>query len=153
MSADALLAAAPSGALPLGARLRARRSMARTAFRSLFAHQVSFVFGLLATAFAVLSMLYLWRAVLAGALAAFLVSAVLVMTPRRRPTPDGVPPTPCRRCLGQAPGTSAARPGRRTSPVFVRFRTSGCGDESAQLWLTVLTMSRHLVGGTTTTFP
>ena len=65
MSADALLAAAPSGALPLGARLRARRSMARTAFRSLVAHQVSFVFGLLATAFAVLSMLYLWRAVLA----------------------------------------------------------------------------------------
>lgn len=65
-SATALLDAAPSGPLPLAARVRATRSMARTAFRSLVAHQVSFLFGLLATAFAVLSMLYLWRAVLAG---------------------------------------------------------------------------------------
>lgn len=66
MSAAALLDAAPSGRLPFSGRARARRSMARTAFRSLVAHQVSFLFGLLATAFAVLSMLYLWRAVLAN---------------------------------------------------------------------------------------
>lgn len=66
MTAAALLEAAPSGTLPVRARVRAARSMARTAFRSLVAHQVSFLFGLLATAFAVLSMLYLWRAVLAN---------------------------------------------------------------------------------------
>lgn len=66
MTAAALLAAAPSGPLPVRARVRAARSTARTAFRSLVAHQVSFLFGLLATAFAVLSMLYLWRAVLAN---------------------------------------------------------------------------------------
>ena len=52
--------------LPVPAVMRANRSMARTAFRSLVTHQVSFLFGLLATAFAALSMLYLWRAVLAN---------------------------------------------------------------------------------------
>lgn len=51
--------------LPASAVMRANRSMARTAFRSLVTHQTSFLFGLLATAFAALSMLYLWRAVLA----------------------------------------------------------------------------------------
>ncbi len=43
---------------------RAYRSMTRMALRSLVAYPVSFVFNLLASAFAALAMLYLWHAVL-----------------------------------------------------------------------------------------
>jgi len=46
--------------------LRAYRAMARAALRSVLAYPTSFVFGLLASAFALLAMLYLWRAVLAN---------------------------------------------------------------------------------------
>ncbi|MBX7269049.1 ABC-2 family transporter protein [Micromonospora sp. Llam7] len=61
--------AVDAGPLPADSRtrrLRAYRSMARTALRSLLAYQASFLFGMLASAFAALSMLYLWRAVLAA---------------------------------------------------------------------------------------
>jgi ABC-2 type transport system permease protein len=60
---------AGAGSLPADTRarrLRAYRSSARMALRSLLAYQTSFLFGLLASAFAVLSMLYLWRSVLAA---------------------------------------------------------------------------------------
>ena len=46
--------------------LRAYRAMAGAALRSLLAYPMSFVFGLLATAFGTLAMLYLWQAVLAN---------------------------------------------------------------------------------------
>lgn len=45
-------------------RLRAYRTMARMALKSLVAYQTSFLFGMLASAFGALSMLYLWRSVL-----------------------------------------------------------------------------------------
>lgn len=47
-------------------RLRAYRSMARTTLKSLVAYQTSFLFGMFAAAFGALSMLYLWRSVLAS---------------------------------------------------------------------------------------
>jgi ABC-2 type transport system permease protein len=47
-------------------RLRAYRSMARMGLRSLLAYQTSFVFGMLASTFGAMSMLYLWRSVLAA---------------------------------------------------------------------------------------
>ncbi|EWM64885.1 hypothetical protein MCBG_02018 [Micromonospora sp. M42] len=47
-------------------RIRAYRSMARMALKSLLAYQTSFLFGMLASAFGVLSMLYLWRSALAA---------------------------------------------------------------------------------------
>ncbi|RQW96401.1 antibiotic ABC transporter permease [Micromonospora chalcea] len=46
--------------------MRAYRSMARMALKSLLAYQTSFLFGMLASAFGVLSMLYLWRSALAA---------------------------------------------------------------------------------------
>ncbi|MER6590132.1 ABC transporter permease [Micromonospora chalcea] len=60
-----------AGAVPLPAdtrsrRIRAYRSMARMALKSLLAYQTSFLFGMLASAFGVLSMLYLWRSALAA---------------------------------------------------------------------------------------
>ncbi|NYI39964.1 ABC transporter permease [Demequina lutea] len=45
---------------------RANIAIARTAFRSLVAYQMSFLFGLLAAAVSALAMLYLWRSVLAA---------------------------------------------------------------------------------------
>ncbi|MFE2613173.1 ABC transporter permease [Micromonospora chalcea] len=60
-----------AGAVPLPAdtrsrRIRAYRSMARMALKSLLAYQTSFLFGMLASAFGVLAMLYLWRSALAA---------------------------------------------------------------------------------------
>lgn len=54
----------PLPPLPRLRRLRAYRSMARTALKSLVAYQTSFLFGMLASAFGALSMLYLWHSVL-----------------------------------------------------------------------------------------
>jgi ABC-2 type transport system permease protein len=45
---------------------RANVAMARTAFRSLVAYQMSFLFSLMAAAVSALAMLYLWRSVLAS---------------------------------------------------------------------------------------
>lgn len=45
---------------------RAYRGLARAALGSLLAHQASFLFGLLASVFSAVAMLYLWRAVLQG---------------------------------------------------------------------------------------
>ncbi|RKS80266.1 ABC-2 type transport system permease protein [Motilibacter peucedani] len=55
------------GALPAlrrGAPLVAYRALARAALRSLLAYQVTFLFGVLASVFSALAMLYLWHAVL-----------------------------------------------------------------------------------------
>jgi ABC-2 type transport system permease protein len=60
-------ASAPGPAAPArtaGGSLRAYRSLSRTALRSLLAYQGSFLFGLVATVFSLIAMLYLWRAVL-----------------------------------------------------------------------------------------
>ncbi|MBF9127715.1 ABC-2 family transporter protein [Plantactinospora sp. S1510] len=46
--------------------MRAYRSMARTGLKSLLAYQTSFLFGMLASTFGALSMLYLWRSVLSA---------------------------------------------------------------------------------------
>lgn len=51
---------------PLTRAVRANVAMSRAAFRSLVAYQMSFLFGLLASAVAALSMLYLWRSVLSS---------------------------------------------------------------------------------------
>jgi ABC-2 type transport system permease protein len=66
MTSATVPAAAPLPADTRVRRLRAYRQMARTALRSLLAYQTSFLFGMLASAFAALSMLYLWRSVLAS---------------------------------------------------------------------------------------
>ena len=50
----------------LARETRANVTIARTAFRSLVAYQMSFIFGLLAAAVSALAMLYLWRSVLAA---------------------------------------------------------------------------------------
>ncbi len=55
-----------SQSLSTGAIARAYWAMARAAFRSLVAYQMSFLFGLLATAVSALAMLYLWRSVLSA---------------------------------------------------------------------------------------
>jgi ABC-2 type transport system permease protein len=62
---SAQVAASPAATeRPFRVPLRAYRSMARMALRSLVAYPMSFVFNLLASAFAALAMLYLWHAVL-----------------------------------------------------------------------------------------